>query len=1148
MMHRLLLAAVLGVLVFFAAAGRESASGVGLIPFNFVRGTVTGSGFAVTSPTALAWGPDGRLYVGDSSGRIQALTLDANKQVTAVQQIASSSSMLETFGMAFDPADGSLYVTNTISGFGDEGAAPAGSFPGMITRFSGPGYGTRTDVITGLPVANSGHESNGLAFGPDGRLYIAEGSTTNAGINTPGAGLFEREEVPTSAAILVADVHAPGFNGNITYSPPNTYDETVVQTGGDVSVYAPGFRNPYDILFHSNGRMYNTDNGPNAGYGPASTSCTTEGPNNVGGPDELNIVVAGGYYGHPNRSRGDTDPRQCVFHLSTEPSTADYTAPIATIPSSSNGFVEYTSSAFGSGMQGNLIYAGWNLSDLHRVRLSADGLSVVEDVVLATGLQNALDVAMSPDGTLYVAEQGGNKLTFFKPDETPVSTISVNSITPAGGPLSGGQPVTITGTNFTISSDTTGSIGGAPLTNIKVQNSTTLTAVTTANSAGVKDVTITNSINTATKVGAYNYSAGGGVIPPVANAGDDVSTPIAHEDHAHVTLDGRNSTDADGFITSYVWTEGSTVLSTLSADSVRFTLGDHLVTLTVTDNDGFVDTDEVRVIVTATAENPDPYYCFDVDGDTDVDAADLNLVASSFNTRQFGNGYSRLRDWNADRVINSADVMGTAADFTGACALVDQQIRAATAGTEQYQNINNAYAAGYQQITPYIAGMGRHMLVGGVASTLNQDTNFDPGAPESLLYEPDASSPGGWRLGGVMYIIPEPLHPLPPDGFATNTDPWHYHDNLCIWNNGNSVAENVAQSTCQSVGGTWFARAGWLLHLWNYHLNPTGRFVEINNTLTQGPVSTSATIAIDADPGTAGVQTSRSVSGSTYTVDVVASNINSIGAFNFDVVYNGTAFSAPTISTGASTDRNPDANQSFLESTGRAFSCTPPAPAGDVASGLNKAARISCTSTGPGVGANAGSAQKIASVTFNVIMGGTNSPISLANVNVFNDTGEVELASCAPVVSATATCANATITAPASPDSDGDGCRDGAELGSDPLHGGDRSMSNFWDAFDVPVPAIGSSPGPWPKNRVIGLTDAAAVLYYVGTTDGGAANLNGVDYDSDLNANTFDDGLEYDRTVSSDPSKLWRSGPPNGVISLQDVGVVLAQVGTNCTP
>jgi glucose/arabinose dehydrogenase len=123
-----------------------------------------------------------------------------------------------------------MYVTNTISGFGDALEAPPGAYSGKVTRIDGPSYGTLTDIIEGLPVSNSGHQANGLAFGSDGRLYIAQGSTTNAGVVNPNQGLFQREEVPTSGALLVADIHAPLFDGNVTASPVDTYSTGVVQT------------------------------------------------------------------------------------------------------------------------------------------------------------------------------------------------------------------------------------------------------------------------------------------------------------------------------------------------------------------------------------------------------------------------------------------------------------------------------------------------------------------------------------------------------------------------------------------------------------------------------------------------------------------------------------------------------------------------------------------------------------------------------------------------------------------------------------------------------------------------------------------------------------------------------------------------------
>lgn len=806
-------------------------------PINFTRGTLTGAGFTTANPGALTFGPDGRLYVADTAGRIQALTLDpVTKAVTSVQAITTSAQLQEVYGIAFDPDDTSnppaMYVTNTISGFGDAGQAPPGAFSGKVTKIHGTGYATRTDIITGLPVNNSGHQANGLVFGPDGRLFIAQGGATNAGIINSAGGLFQREETPLSGAILVADVNAAGFNGAITYSPPDTYSNSVAQTGGDVDVYSSGWRNAYDLLFHSNGLFYATDNGPNAGYGEGSLTCSTHDGVQAQGPDELNIVVENRYYGHPNRNRGinQADPLQCDYKAATEPSSGNYVAPIGLLPASSNGIVEYTYGGFGGQMQGDLLYVSWVDSTLHRVKLSPDGSSVVYDVTLATNLPNALDVTVGGDGTIYVAEYGGNKITFFKPDETPVTGITVTGINPVGGPVDGGQAVTITGTNFTTSAETTAAIGGAPVTNLVVQNSTTITGVTSANTAGLKDVVVTNSIGTGTLTNGYNYSAGGGTTPPIADAGDDWSGPIAHNTHAHVTVDGRNSVDPDGFIVSYEWKLGETVLSTNPVDSLLFELGEYLVTLTVTDNDGYTDTDQVRIVVTQFAENPELYYCFDVQGDTAVNVIDLQLVAAA-NGKNFyqhnGAGYTRLRDWNADRYINVIDLVGTAQDFTTQCPLVDQQIRAATVGMEQYQNINNAIADGFVQITPYIPGQGLHMLKGALGG---QDDIFIPGAPESLLYEPDPNTPGGWRLGGGMWVMPIDLVPLPPDGFAGNEDAWHYHDDLCIWNNGGSVAEGVEEAWCLSRPGNpvFIDKAGWLVHLWNYYPNPLGRFVEVN--------------------------------------------------------------------------------------------------------------------------------------------------------------------------------------------------------------------------------------------------------------------------------------------------------------------------------
>ncbi len=389
-------------------------------PIKFVPGSVTGLGVTFSLLTSLTFGPDGRLYVAEQEGRIRAFTLDpVSKEITAVELVAADTDLQEVFGIAFDPTDLSspppVYATNTISGFGAGGAAPDGSFPGKVTKIDGAGYANKTDIITGLSVSDSAHQANGLDFASDGTLYIAHGSTTNAGVNTPLSFLFKRPEVPLSAAVLVANPSAPGFDGNITYDPPNTYGTDVDQISGDVSVYASGLRNPYDIIVHSNGRIYVTDNGPNFGIGPASTGCLTEGPDPEF-PDELNLIEAGGYYGHPNRNRGRVDPRQCIFHPSTEGSGADWTGPLTLLPTSSDGLVEYTSDVFDNKLQGNIFYVSFVDGVLGRVVLSPDGTSVVShDPQFATGFSLPLDVTVGPDGTLYIAEYATGAILTLEP-------------------------------------------------------------------------------------------------------------------------------------------------------------------------------------------------------------------------------------------------------------------------------------------------------------------------------------------------------------------------------------------------------------------------------------------------------------------------------------------------------------------------------------------------------------------------------------------------------------------------------------------------------------------------------------------------------------------------------------------------------------
>lgn len=396
--------------------------------------------FPMTNPTSMVWGPDNRLYVTEMFGKIHALTLSSAKQVTADQVITTLGSRL-TLGITVDPASTAsnviLWVAHS-SPSTDNGELNSSS----VTKLSGANFATREDVITGLPRAIANHAINSIHFGPDGKLYIANGGNTGAGApNTANTEFGTRAEQPLSAAFLVADVKATGFDGSCA-TPENTYGPSPCS----VQVFASGLRNMYDFVWHSNGSAYGPDNGlgvtgtfppkptaPCEGYG--NTASWTSGGHNPGAqPDIFHRLIQAKYFGHSNPYRNE-----CVFkdgHYQSVSPSSNYLNPIHTMgmSTSSNGTIEYTSDAFGGQLKGEVLVANYSVGDeIVRIRLSADGASVVEAKQLVGGFNDPLPLAKGPDGTIYVGELGAQRITALIPAGVSQSTPTV---TPTPSPTS----------------------------------------------------------------------------------------------------------------------------------------------------------------------------------------------------------------------------------------------------------------------------------------------------------------------------------------------------------------------------------------------------------------------------------------------------------------------------------------------------------------------------------------------------------------------------------------------------------------------------------------------------------------------------------------------------------------------------------------
>jgi hypothetical protein len=88
--------------------------------------------------------------------------------------------------------------------------------------------------------------------------------------------------------------------------------------------------------------------------------------------------------------------------------------------------------------------------------------------------------------------------------------------------------------------------------------------------------------------------------PPTANAGADQVVTDADRNGSHAaTLSGSSSSDSDGTLASYVWSESGPQIATGASPTVTLTVGTHTITLTVTDNLGATATDTLVVIINA---------------------------------------------------------------------------------------------------------------------------------------------------------------------------------------------------------------------------------------------------------------------------------------------------------------------------------------------------------------------------------------------------------------------------------------------------------------------------------------------------------------------------------------------------------------------
>lgn len=323
-----------------------------------------GEKYPVRQASSIKIGPDAKYYVGSLSGFVTRLQVGKDLRVESKCDSVSLTTKVKraVLGLAFNYASNALRVyvsTSTIYWVGtilenDDNGWANGAIESLvdsgIKSCGGACLCREATVVSGLPVSNHDHAVNGLLF-VNGDLLIATGGMTNAGVAADVLG--GQPETPLSGGILIARLSKSGFDGRVTY---DQYADAAAaqQTGGDVDVYAAGMRNCFSMMQHSNGQIWATDNGANVDYGDISTGCDSSMLFAGSTLDEVNLVVEGKYYGHPNRNRGRTDPLQCVY--------GGGDTPRARLPSSTTGVLEYLGNAFSGTLQGKLILSRYTAS------------------------------------------------------------------------------------------------------------------------------------------------------------------------------------------------------------------------------------------------------------------------------------------------------------------------------------------------------------------------------------------------------------------------------------------------------------------------------------------------------------------------------------------------------------------------------------------------------------------------------------------------------------------------------------------------------------------------------------------------------------------------------------------------------------------
>ena len=361
-------------IVGFALLAGISSATAATLPTGFEERTAVSG---LTAPTAVAWAPDGRMFVAEKAGRVRVVTAAGTlvtKPVLDISDHVNAFGDRGLLGIAVDSDFASNRFLYLVYGYDAKTSASDQPKSSRLVRVTVNADNTASGetVLLGshptqpcppaannidcMPSDSNSHSIGTVRSAPDGTLWVGNGDGSNYGGTDPKA-VRTHDEQSLSGKILRVDRNGRGVAGHPFC--PGVSDLSQVCT----KVWAKGFRNPFRFTLRPNGQPAVGDVG-------------------WGSWEEINLVQSGRNYGWPcyeGRSRvgGYSSLATCKDFYAQEGTPAGIAYPDLFWSHGAGASViggpTYTGGSYPDEFDGDIIYGDYVQGFIKRLELDGAG-------------------------------------------------------------------------------------------------------------------------------------------------------------------------------------------------------------------------------------------------------------------------------------------------------------------------------------------------------------------------------------------------------------------------------------------------------------------------------------------------------------------------------------------------------------------------------------------------------------------------------------------------------------------------------------------------------------------------------------------------------------------------------------------------------